>query len=249
MLFQGIKGLRDVSVSSKIGITAVLLIAGIGYLLGFLNIYVTYSPVDQQPGLSIQDIRLSFWGARDQTRLEQSIDGSMRPYFASDADYQATKDWIHAGAPEAEFPAIQAIFDQSCNTCHSAEVATAGVVLTSYAEVTPYLAQDTGKSIPRLISISHTHLLPTLTIITILVFIFSLAAYPQGLKSLVIAYAYFSILFDIGSWWLAKLSPALSILVMLGGIALAVSFLVLIVLSLYDLWLGPSPAAEAPRKA
>jgi len=47
-----------------------------------------------------------------------------------------------------------------------------------------------------------------------------------------------AILLDIGSWWLAKLSPALSVLVILGGILLALSFLALIVLSLIDLWFG-----------
>ncbi len=238
MLFQGSKGLAGLPASAKIAVTAVLVFAGIGYLLGFLNIYLSYSPVDQQPGLSVEDVRLSFWGSRGQTRLETAIDGTMRPYFQSDADYQATKAWIQAGAPEDQFPAIQPIFESSCISCHSAEAALGGAVLVTYQDVSAFLQQDTGKSIPRLVSISHTHWLPTLTITTVLVFILLLTAYPERLKIVVASFSYFAILFDIGSWWLAKLSPALAVLVILGGVSLAVSFLVPILLSLYDLWLG-----------
>ena len=52
---------------------------------------LTYSPVDRKPGLSLQDISLSFYGSRGGTKLEKSVDGSMRQYFTSDADYKAVK--------------------------------------------------------------------------------------------------------------------------------------------------------------
>ncbi len=231
------KGLKHVPVSLKVGITLVLLLAGVGYLLGFLNIYLTYSPVDQQPGLSVQDVRLSFWGSRGQTVLESAIDGSMRQYFQSDADYNTVKNWIRAGGAESDYPPVQAIFEQSCNSCHSAEAAVGGVVLATYPDVAAHLQQDTGKSIPRLVSLTHTHLLPTLSILSILVLIFAFTAWPERMKTVVIALCLLVIPVDLGSWWLAKLSPALSVLVILGGIGLALSFLALIVFSFYDLWL------------
>jgi cytochrome c5 len=238
MFWRETKGLAGIPLASKLALTVLLVVAGAGYLLGFLNIYLTYSPVDQKPGMSLEDISMSFYGARGGTKLEKSIDGSMRQYLASDAEYQAVKDWLAGGATEMGFAQIKPIFDASCSSCHSTEAAVADVVTADYADLAPLLKQDTGKSVPRLVSISHTHVLATLAVIFLLVFIFSFARYPQGLKGLVMVFAGLAILLDVGSWWLAKLSPALAILVILGGVSLALSFLALIVLSLVDLWFG-----------
>jgi hypothetical protein len=166
----------------------------------------------------------------------------MRQYLASDAEYQTVKDWLAGGASEGGFQQVQPIIEASCSTCHSAEAAVADVVTASYADLAPLLKRDTGKSVSRLVSLSHTHVLATLPVIFLLVFIFSFARYPQGLKGLVMVFASLAILLDVGSWWLAKLSPALAVLVLLGGLSLAVSFLVLIVLSLLDLWFGRQPS-------
>jgi hypothetical protein len=238
MFWRETKGLASAPLISKLAITVLLVVAGIGYLLGFANIYLTYSPVDQKPGLSLKDISLSFYGSRGGTKLEKAVDGSMKQYFSSDADYKAVKSWLGAGAKEGDFAQVQPIFDASCNTCHSAEAAVSGVVLVSYADVAKFLNQDTGKSIPRLVSLSHTHVLATLAVIFLLVFIFSFSRYPEVLKGIVMVFSSLAILIDVASWWLAKLSPALAVLVILGGICLAVSFLALIVLSLIDLWFG-----------
>lgn len=240
MFWKESKGLQSIPLSSKVGISILLVVAGIGYLLGFANIYLTYAPTDQQPGMSVQDIRIAFYGARGVTRLEKSIDGSMGQYFSDEAGYQTTKQWLAAGAPESEFPAIRAIFDTDCNTCHSAEAAVADVVTVEYSDLRRYLVQDRGKPVPRLVSISHTHVLGTLPVIFLLVFIFSFTLYPEWIKTVVIGFSSLAIVLDVGTWWLAKLSGALAPLVILGGVSLAVSFAALILLSLYELWLKKS---------
>jgi hypothetical protein len=238
MFWRETKGLAGIPLASKLAITVMLAVAGLGYLFGFLNIYLTYSPVDRKPGLSVQDIRLSFYGAREGTRLQKAIEGSMKQYLASDADYRALRGWLSDGATEKGFQRVKPIFEASCSTCHSVEAAVAGVVTADYPDLAPLLRQDTGKSVPRLVSLSHTHLLATLSVIFLLVFIFSFARYPRAWKALVMVFSPLSILLDVGSWWLARLSPALAILVILGGVSLAVSFLALIVLSFVDLWFG-----------
>lgn len=243
MFWKEAKGLGTVPVSSKVALTLFLLVAGLGYLLGFLNIYLTYSPTDQKPGMSVADIRIAFWGARESTKMEKAVDGSMRQYFASDADYKTLKDWVSSGADKAAFDAqVKPILGTSCSTCHSAEARVADVVTVTYEDIQPLLAQDTGKSVSRLVSLSHTHILATLPVVFILVFIFSFSRFGEGLKTVVMGFSAIAIVLDVGAWWLAKLSAALAPLVILGGVCLAVSFLALIVLSLYDLWLVKSAA-------
>jgi hypothetical protein len=243
MFWRETKGLAGIPLASKLTVTAVLLVAGIGYLLGFTNIFLSYSPVDQKPGLSLQDISLSFYGARSATKLEKAIDGSMKQYFASDGDYQAVKGWLGKGAAEGDFQRVKPILESSCAGCHSAEAAVAGVVTADYADLKPLLAQDRGKSWSRLVTLSHTHVPAVLSVVFILVLIFSFSRYPQVLKAVVMVFSVLAILADVGSWWLAKLSPALAILVILGGICMALSFLVLIVLSFVDMWFGKREAS------
>ena len=173
MFWKEANGFGDVPLSSKIGISLFLILAGVGYLLGFANIVLTYSDVDQEPGLSIADIRISFYGARDKTALESAIDGGMKQYFQSDKDYDTTKAWLTAGATEEEFDAkILPIFALSCNMCHSEVARVADVSTETYADVEPLLAQDTGKSVSRLVGLSHTHLLSTIVVLFILAMIF-----------------------------------------------------------------------------
>ena len=236
MLWQEMKGLQKIPLGFKLGLTAFLVVAGIGYLLGFANIYLTYSPVDQKPGLSVADIRIAFYGQEGATKLEKAILGSMKQYLASEADGKKIREWIRAGAKESGFAEVKAAF-ASCEACHSREAKMADVVTTDYSGVSALVVRDSGKSIPRLVSLSHTHVLATLPVIFLLCLVFSFSRFPNAFKGAVILFSFASIVADIGSWWLAKASGALAILVLLGGICLAISFLALILLSLYDIWL------------
>lgn len=237
MFWKEPTGLKNVSISSKVAITAFLIIAGIGYLLGFANIVLSYSPVDQEPGLSIRDIQISFYGEREKTALEGSIDGTMKEYFNSEADYSTVKEWLANGATEESFSSIKPIFEASCNMCHSSDAEVAGVVTETYQDIEPFLAQDMGKSISRLVSLSHTHVLATLPVVFLLFFVFSFTKFREGLKIGVAALSFAAIIFDVGAWWLAKLALGAAPLVILGGISLAISFALLVLLSLYDMWL------------
>ena len=237
MSFQEIKGLNKIPLFAKLGLTAFLVVSGIGYLLGFANIYLSYAPVDQKAGMSLDDISIAFHGGSGGSTLEKALGGTMKTYLASPADGDKIVSWIKGGASEADFPQVKPIFDGSCNSCHSKDAKTAGVVLETYADVKPLLAADSGKSIPRLVTLSHIHVNGTLPLIFLLGLVFAFTLFSDKLKAWVIVFGFASIVLDIGSWWLAKASGALSFLVVLGGICLAVTFLVMILLSLYDLWL------------
>jgi hypothetical protein len=236
MLWQEPTGLGKISTGFKLGLTAFLIVAGIGYLLGFTNIWLTYSPVDGKPGLSVADVRIAFWGNRGATRLQKAIDGPMQGYLASEADGVKIKDWINAGGKESGFADMKGPFE-ACLACHSKDAKTAGVVLEDYAGVAPLLAKDTGMPISRLVTLSHIHVLATLPLIFLLCLVFSFSRFGNPFKSAVIVYSFASIVLDIGSWWLAKASGSLAVLVILGGLTLALAFAALIVLSLYDMWL------------
>ena len=237
MFWNEKKGLRTLPVSSKIAVTSFLLLMGLAYIFGFLNIYFSYSPVDQRPGLSIDDIRFSFYGTGSGTVLEKAVDGNMKSHFKVDNDYNLVKEWMNNGAGKQEWDSVSGIFESSCVICHSSENETAGVVLETYPDVVNYLKEDHGKSVSRLISLSHNHMFAIATAVFLLVFIFSFTLYSEKIKIIVYSISFFAIAADIGSWWLAKLSGSLAFLVVISGITLGITFVLLTILPLYELWL------------
>lgn len=237
MFWKESKGLNTVPKSSKIALTAFLILIGIAYIFGFANIYLAYSPIDKEAGLSIKDIKTAYYGSREETKLEKSIDGTMREYFESEEDYSSVKSWVSAGAAEKDFATAGEVFERSCIGCHSSDVEIAGVALETYEEVEPLLKQDTGKSVSRLVSLSHTHLFGVVPILFILTFIFSFTTFPEKFKQFIFSIAFFAAALDIGSWWLAKSSGELAFLILIAGSLLGISFVVLILLPLYEIWL------------
>jgi hypothetical protein len=237
MFWKKVEGLFGLPVSSKVALTLFLCVAGLGYIFGFFNIYLSYSRMDGKPGFSIEDIRLAFSGSGGSTRLEKAVDGPMKGNFANAADYNTMKAWLKAGATEADFNSVKGIFDSSCVSCHSTDAKIGGVALENYSEVSAVLQKDTGMSVPRLVTLSHLHVMGILCLVFLLCLVFSFTAFAEPVKIVVMAFSLCSIVADIGSWWLAKFVASLAPVVILGGVCLALSFLALILLSLYDLWL------------
>lgn len=246
MLWKVKNKLNELETSAKIAVTTFLILAGIGYIFGFVTILLTYSMKDQEPGLSVKDIRIAYYGKRETTALESSIDGSMRQYFASDKNYELTKTWLKDGGKEDGFPAVAEAFATDCNTCHSAEAQVANVVTVTYDDVAAYLVQDTGKSISRLVSLSHTHICATLAILFPLMLIFGMTSFSERIKIVVISISSVAIPLDIGAWWLAKASAAMAVVLPIAGAVLGIAYSVLILLTLYEIWLKKSTPEISP---
>ena len=230
--------LRTLPVITKIIISLFLVLTGLGYLLGFTNIYMSYNMVDEKPGLSIRDISMTYYGVRNKTTFEKAIDGSMKQYFTNDKEYIVVKDWVLDGAPETTWGSeVESIVDASCSTCHSEATALAGVVTEEYSDVEQLLTQNSGKSWSRLVGVSHTHVLAITPLVFILVLLLSFTSHPLLLKNIVSIFAFSAVFMDVGFWFLAKLSPFFSIFVLIGGMSLGLSFGLLVLLPLYDLWI------------
>jgi len=248
MLWQDSKGLNRLPLSFRLGLTAFLVVAGLGYLLGLANIWVSYAPVDGKPGLSVADIRLSFYGDPSGSKLEKAVTGGMRQYLSSDADKDAVVGWIKAGGKESSFDSIQPIISTSCASCHSAEVATAGIVLASYKDISPLLASDSGKSVSRLIGLSHTHVNALLSLMFCLSVVFSFTRYSNKIKGVVMVFAFASFVIDVGSWWVAKAVAAAAPLVIVGGMCLGLAYAVLVFLPLHEIWLVKAEGGSKPKQ-
>ena len=91
---------------------------------------------------------------------------------------------------------------------------------------------------PLLVQTSHTHLFGQTLIAGLLGLIFLFSSLGDRVKSVVIALPFVGTLIDIGGMWLTRFvwSP-LSVLVIVGGSLFALGYLVISLVSLYELWL------------
>ena len=91
---------------------------------------------------------------------------------------------------------------------------------------------------PLLIQTSHTHLFGQTLIAGLLGLIFLLSTLGERAKTFVIALPFVGTLIDIGGMWLTRFVwPPLGSLVIVGGSLFALGYVLIAVISLYELWL------------
>ena len=92
---------------------------------------------------------------------------------------------------------------------------------------------------PLLIQTSHTHLFGQTLIAGLLGLIFLFASLREMPKTLILALPFVGTLVDIGGMWLTRfVASSLSVLVVAGGSIFALGYVLITVISLYDLWLA-----------
>jgi hypothetical protein len=90
---------------------------------------------------------------------------------------------------------------------------------------------------PLLIQTSHTHLFGQTLIAGLLGLIFLFSSLREWVKSLILALPFVGTIIDIGGMWLTRFVwPPLALLVIIGGSLFALGYVLITILSLYELW-------------
>ena len=105
---------------------------------------------------------------------------------------------------------------------------------------------------PLLIQTSHTHLFGQTLIAGLLGLIFLFSSVRETAKAIIVALPFLGTLVDIGGMWLTRFVwPPLATLVIAGGTVFALGYVLITVISLWELWIrtgGVGEAAEAPPR-
>lgn len=231
--------LSNLGVSIKLLFSGYLVVIAIGYAVATVQILFTHGMADGKFGLSIEDIVYSYYGNRSGSLLESKLNGSMK-MNAPDEERFRIIQWVRDGAEKSRFEqSIKSIFDERCVVCHNAEAA--GLPdFSKFENIQKVAASDQGATFSSLTRVSHIHLFGIAFIFMFVGLIFSLASgVPTNLKSAAILMPYLFLVMDIASWWLTKLNPNFALLVVLGGGGLAMAFVFMLVISMYEMWILP----------
>lgn len=103
-----------------------------------------------------------------------------------------------------------------------------------------------GVSTVTLISLAHIHMLGLLVVFWLVGFIFVHSSFAPAWKIFWSVLPFAAFLVDVSGWFLTKLAPGFVYVVIVGGGVFVLALVVMILLSLYDIWLAP---AVKSRKA
>jgi hypothetical protein len=102
-----------------------------------------------------------------------------------------------------------------------------------------------GVSYTTLISLAHIHLLGLTAVFWIVGFIFVHSSLAPGWKAFWAVLPYAAFLLDVAGWFLTKTNPGLVYVVIVGGGLFVLSLAVMILYSLYEIWLMPRSSANS----
>ncbi len=214
-----------------------LLMIGIAYLFALVHMYHSHQGRDGNPGLSVDDVMIAYYGSHNQTRLGAAINGPMATNFPSEVAKLEVLSWISDGADEEGYEAkVRPIFEDNCIMCHSAESGMGIAPLGSYKEVSDLTVTDTGASIPSLVRVSHIHLFGIAFILFFVGKIFLLCEMPPLWKRVAVIIPFVAVLIDIFAWYITKVIPGFAYVVVFAGGLMGISLWVQILVSGYQMW-------------
>lgn len=229
--------LNSLQPGGKLLCTLFLVCMGIGYAFSQLNLFFSYSKADGKSGMSLQDIALTFNGRPGELLIESKLNGTMCEKIDNELDKNSLIAWAKRGAKKEKFSEIKNIIVSKCLKCHTAGGEAAFAPYDKLSSVTETFTRiNRGIPVPRLISLSHTHMTGIGLIFALTGVIFLFTAINEKLKIALIVFPFGSLLLNILGWWLTKLSPSFAIMVFIGIHFCLIAFITQLVISLISMW-------------
>ncbi|MEQ8937459.1 MAG: elongation factor-1 alpha [Gammaproteobacteria bacterium] len=230
--------LPSLGLSIRMLFTGYLLTIGFGLLMAGVQILLTHGMADGKLGLSIDDIVYSYYGNRNNSKLESKLNGSMKDKAPEEIRAKLIH-WARDGAPEDQWhDFVSDDVQMYCAGCNANIPGLANI--SEYDVIKEAAATDRGASIDSLTRVSHIHLFGIAFIFFIMGFIFSFAVgVPKWLKELVILLPFVFLILDIISWWATKWVPAFAWFTMIGGIGYTLASTFMWFTSMYQMWVMP----------
>lgn len=232
---------QELPISMRTLFTGALLVLGLGYLFAAIYVFAAHSGADGKPGLSVDDIKITYSGSKDITVLEKALRGPMSGMLPQQ-DLATMLEWIRDGADKRSYNAqIETIVDVNCISCHDGSNPHLSN-LDGFDNISLTVAQNTGTDLYTLVRVSHIHLFGLTFIFFILGFIFSHAYLrPVWLKITIIAMPFFGVIVDVLGWYVTKVFTPFAWMVLIAGAINGVSFAVMWVVSMYQMWFYSVP--------
>jgi len=235
--------------SIRVLYTATLLVLGTAYLFALIYLFHTYSGKDGDPRtLTYEDVVIAYSGSGKASRLESALRGSMATMLPRE-EINVIVTWVQDGANRARYEKeVKPTLDKRCMTCHDGSNPHLPN-LNGFDNLQKVTERDTGTGIFTLVRVSHIHFFGLTLVFFILGTIFSHAyVRPIWFKCTVVAVPFLTLTLDISSWYFTKLYHPFAWVVMLSGAVMGLSFALMWVVSMYQMWFSRPPSVVTQRE-
>jgi hypothetical protein len=232
---------QELPISMRVLFSGALCLLGLGYLFAGIYVYAAHSGADGLPGLSVDDIKITYSGSAETTLLESALQGPMSGMLPQ-KDLAEMLAWIRGGADKRSYTAsIEAIVSDNCLSCHDGSNPHLSN-LDGFDNIQAVVAVDTGADLFTLVRVSHIHFFGLTFIFFIMGFIFSHAYLrPVWFKAIIMATPFVGVMMDVLGWYVTKLFTPFAWVVMIAGMFNALSFGIMWVVSMYQMWIYQVP--------
>jgi hypothetical protein len=152
--------------------------------------------------------------------------------------------WVQDGAERNGYELqIRSIIEKNCLSCHDGSNPHLSN-LDGFDNMQSVVEHDTGTDVFTLVRVSHIHLFGVTFVFFLTGLIFSHAFLrPIWLKSLIMAF-----MADVSSWYFTKLMSGFAWVVLFSGALMALSFVTMWVVSMWQMWFYKVPDWVSQRE-
>lgn len=233
--------LRDLGFFARLGLLGLMFTLAGGIVTSIIQIEQHYSPRDQEPGLSMQDLKGAYHGVKAPSPLLTAIKDKSHPPELPRSKRDAIVRWLEGNRVQTDYDNIDLgdfapaeIIATDCLSCHgrASKVAAAKKTpLDDWDSVKRIAFSKTIERTPtdKLIISAHAHMLSMATITIVLALLLFMTTFPKRLVELLTAFMGVFLFLDFAGWWLARaLAEGTYLVVVAGGLYNASASLVVL---------------------
>ncbi|MEM8757588.1 MAG: hypothetical protein AAGF47_07380 [Planctomycetota bacterium] len=257
--------LRELGVLARLGIAGLVVTMLGGTAASGVYLWMHHGDRDEQPGLTIEDIKAHYHGIVSESALRRSLE-SGHPETLEDRERQLLIEWL-GGDPatlsqryddlDLGIDAPAEIIAISCLDCHARSATGQVDGMDVYPELPLEYWDDVyDLAVSRninpvdteiLAASTHTHALGMASMGIAIAVLALLTMWPRPLISITLCATGVGLVADIGGWWLTRENASLATLVVAGGGLFSSGMTVLSLLILADLCMPRPKTDTAPE--
>lgn len=247
--------LRQLGFTARLGLTLIVLTLLGGLTVSGIYMKMHHENRDEQPDLTMTDIRGHYAGVNVPSPLLSAIERG-HPEDQSPSTRKVLIDWLKGDRISEDYDSLDLgdlapaeIIASDCLSCHSrqstGEDAYPQLVLDYFDDVRAiaYSRDIRPVGVEVLAASTHTHAISLAVLALAAGGLLLLTGWPRGLANTLVLLMGAGLALDISGWWVARLNGAVVPLIVVGGFVFAVAVGLSLLLVIADLWRPNHPNA------
>ncbi len=240
--------LRQLGLSARLGVSLIVLTLLGGLTVSGIYMAVHHENRDEQPGLTMTDIRGHYAGVSVRSPLLSAIERG-HPESQSPEARKVLLDWLKGDRISEDYDSLDLgdlapaeIIASDCVSCHSAQSTGADAfpqLPLDYFDQVKKVAHSSDirpVGIEVLAASTHTHAISLAVLSLVATGLLLLTGWPRGLTSLLVLLIGVGLALDLSGWWIARLYAGIVPMIVVGGVIFAVAVALSLLLVIADLW-------------